>query len=183
MRRVAAVLVAVCVVALLALQTLGAAPSVAETLPTLTATPPLTPVGYLPVIAGLRPTRLPAPTAPPPPTPTEVPGLPQFVNADFEQGHIGWTEIPSHTLITQPNGYPAHSGQWVAWLGGEPGSADELYQAITLPTGSPLYIRFYYLVPDGNGDLGDYLTIWVDKTHSFSIPLEPTGVGSRRRWI
>jgi hypothetical protein len=84
-----------------------------------------------------------------------VPGLPQYVNADIEQGHLGWTESPSTTIIAQLTGYPAHSRQWVAWLGGE-GSTDEVSLSIPLPTGSPLYVRFYYLVRDSSTapDLG-----------------------------
>jgi hypothetical protein len=174
MRRVAAVLSMLIVVSLIALQMLIVLPSAARPIPQLMVTPrptpPKTPVGYLPVIVDARPTAVYAPTITPCPTPTEVPNLAQFVNADFEQGHIGWTEIPSTTIIAQLTGHLAHSGQWVAWLGGDKGNTDVVSQTITLPTGSPLYLRFYYFVPDSSIE-PDYMIVRANGTHLFGFPI------------
>jgi hypothetical protein len=144
MRRVAAVLSMLIVVSLIALQMLIVLPSAARPIPQLMVTPR--------------------------PTPTEVPNLAQFVNADFEQGHIGWTEIPSTTIIAQLTGHLAHSGQWVAWLGGDKGNTDVVSQTITLPTGSPLYLRFYYFVPDSSTE-PDYMIVRANGTHLFGFPI------------
>jgi hypothetical protein len=39
----------------------------------------------------------------------------------------------------------AHSGQWVAWIGGASGTQFVLEQVVILPAGRPAYIHFYSL--------------------------------------
>jgi hypothetical protein len=80
--------------------------------------------------------------------------LPLIENGDFELGRNGdWTEdsFSGYDLIYQDNvpfALPVtpHSGQWLAWLGGVPEELSDLYQAVSLPSDGPAYLRYYYQV-------------------------------------
>jgi serine protease len=65
-----------------------------------------------------------------------------IVNSDFERGLIGWKEYSLHGYkVIMNSGYPnkitAHSGSWLAWIGGESSATSYVQQQITVPVGSP----------------------------------------------
>lgn len=84
---------------------------------------------------------------------THVP-LPTLQNANFDQGHVAWTEssivFPGNNLLFQQGvgGAPAaHSGTWLAWLGGADNEVSELLQQIAVPNGvDPFYLYFRYQI-------------------------------------
>ena len=91
------------------------------------------------------------PTHTPTPTATATPVLPSLLNADFDQGHVAWTEDSTSfpgSLITQQGagGAPvAHSGTWLAWMGGLDNETSDLNQQVTIPNNvGPTYLYFYY---------------------------------------
>ncbi len=120
-----------------------------------TATPTAT-ATKLAATSTPTPTRTPNPTATPTATSTATPTatsqvFPVLQNADFEQGHVAWTEASNFfagALIVQQGdgGAPAaQSGTWLAWLGGADNETSDLSQSITIPTGAgPTYLHFYY---------------------------------------
>lgn len=177
MRRAVIILIPLSIITLIAITT-RAAPPAPITAPAAATTP--TRAIYAPLIANPAPPTATA-TVPvvPTTTPTEIPGLPQFVNGTFEQGHAGWTEIPGNGIITQfPPAVTPHAGQWLAWLGGENGSSDELQQAITLPAGKPLYLHYYYQIRSQDVDPIDTFQVLANTTVLQDITLwdlEDTG--------
>jgi hypothetical protein len=106
-------------------------------------------------------------------TPTDVPGLPVVDNPGFEEGHVGWTEIPGNALITQFSGVAPHAGSWLAHLGGENDSQDELQQTITLPPDGPLYLRFYEQLLTPLTDSGaDEFRVFVNGALVYDVDLD-----------
>jgi hypothetical protein len=157
MRRAVVVLWVVCFAALVTLQ---AAPtrSTAGPVPQLTQTVPPLRAAYLPVIANLpTPTYTPTATAMPTATPTEVPGLPKFKNFNFEQGAVGWFQAPGNDIIITSNQVVPYSGQWLADLGGEGSSTDEIQQTIKLPAGRVIYLRFQRRIASRTDAANDFI--------------------------
>jgi len=66
-----------------------------------------------------------------------------LINGDFEQGHVGWTEYSSgyYELIIEVSS-GAHSGSWIAYLGGYHNAVDQLYQDVTITASEP-WLHFY----------------------------------------
>ena len=118
------------------------------------------------------PTQPPNATATPQPTPTFTPtpgsnNLPEVPNGDFEQGQNGdWFEdsLNGEPLIVN-NGLPinAHSGSWVAWLGGLDDEISSLSQSFFLTdvTG-PLYLKFYYQIRSDDECGFDFVYVLLD---------------------
>lgn len=69
-----------------------------------------------------------------------------LVNGDFEQGYVGWTEYSSggFELIYGDVSW-AHSGSWLAYLGGYDDAVDQLYQDVTISASEP-YINFWGII-------------------------------------
>ena len=102
------------------------------------------------------------PTNTPTPTPTATQAI-GIANGDFEQGTAGWTRYSSSshygligtgdslgsTEIT-PRVYP-RSGSYMARLGGFDYEINDIYQTVTLPNSSPLYLIFYYQIRGNSG--------------------------------
>ncbi len=83
-------------------------------------------------------------------TPT---ALPTLLNADFDLGHVAWTEastfFPGDLIVPQSlNGAPAaHTAPWLAWLGGASNEVGEISQSINIPNGVPsFYLYFRYQI-------------------------------------
>lgn len=81
--------------------------------------------------------------------------LPTLQNADFDLGHVAWTESSTNfpgpeSLLFQggTGGAPAaYSGAWLAWLGGFNDEVSDLSQQITVPNGTgPFYLYFRYQI-------------------------------------
>ncbi len=82
--------------------------------------------------------------------PTPLPTLP---NANFDSGHVAWTEDSTNAfpLLYQENtgGAPAsaHTSPWLAWLGGANTEVSDLWQQLTVPNGTgPFYLYFRYQI-------------------------------------
>ncbi|MFN7950607.1 MAG: hypothetical protein U0610_02695 [bacterium] len=78
---------------------------------------------------------------------------PVLANASFDLGHVAWTEsstfFPGELLVQQGDGGApaAHTGSWLAWLGGANGEIGDLSQTITVPPGTPpSYLFFRYQI-------------------------------------
>jgi hypothetical protein len=69
-----------------------------------------------------------------------------LINGDFEQGYVGWTEYSSggFELIYGDVSW-AHSGSWLAYLGGYDNTVDQLYQDVTINASEP-YINFWGII-------------------------------------
>jgi hypothetical protein len=69
-----------------------------------------------------------------------------LINGDFEQGYVGWTEYSSggFELIYGDVSW-AHSGSWLAYLGGYDDAVDQLYQDVTISASEP-YINFWGII-------------------------------------
>jgi photosystem II stability/assembly factor-like uncharacterized protein len=81
--------------------------------------------------------------------------LPTLQNADFDLGHVAWTESSTNfpgpeslLYLGSTGGAPAaHSGTWLAWLGGANDEVSDLSQQITVPNGTgPFYLYFRYQI-------------------------------------
>lgn len=70
-------------------------------------------------------------------------------NGDFEQGPVYWQE-------SSTNGWPlvslaadasvaAHSGEWIAWLGGDTLETSVIQQEVTLPAGAPVLAYWHWI--------------------------------------
>lgn len=99
----------------------------------------LFPVAYLPIIMSHDP-----PTPTPTPKPPEIP-----VNGDFEQGEVGWAIVPPTPSIIRRVGVnvftPAHSGEWLAWLGGRFDVTTSISQLINVPAARP-FLSYWYKI-------------------------------------
>jgi hypothetical protein len=118
---------------------------------------------YLPIV--MNPTLSPTPpfTATPIRTPTEMPTLAGIKNGGFEQGHTSWVEIPTNAIITQAAPVVPNTGQWLAALGGENNSADEVRQIVTVPSGGA-YLRYAMAVESGDVNGRDRFEVLVNAT-------------------
>ena len=112
--------------------------------PTATNTP-------VPPTATNTPVPPTATNTPVPPTATNTPVFPVLQNANFELGHVAWTEdslfFPGDQILQQGTGGApiAHDGTWLAWLGGVDNETADLSQQVTFPSGiGPTYLNFYY---------------------------------------
>ena len=97
---------------------------------------------YLPV--ALNPSAGPTPPPPPPPPPPNNP----IANGNFEGGPgVGWDELSLYgvDLIVSEAPAPAHSGEWLAWLGGLRDEASILSQYVAIPTAAPI-LSFYHWI-------------------------------------
>lgn len=72
---------------------------------------------------------------------------PDFGNADFEQGPVIWTEQATGNLDVIRNDQPvtAHSGSWVAWLGGALNNTSMIAQDVTVPPSAPVVAYYHYI--------------------------------------
>ena len=88
-------------------------------------------------------------------------------NGDFEQGPDGWSEDSSTgqpLIIDEEASYPvtAHSGSWLAWLGGWDKELSILSQEVTVPEGEPV-LSFYHWIDSEEGSCGyDLAHVHVD---------------------
>ena len=108
-------------------------------------TPTRTPTPTSTATATATPTNTPLATA------TATPVIPTLQNANFDQGHVAWTEdsttFPGALIVQQGDGGApvAHSGTWLAWMGGADNETSDLHQSITIPNNAgPTYLYFYY---------------------------------------
>lgn len=113
---------------------------------------------------------------------TTVPTL-TLANADFDQGHVGWTEDSTNypgLLIVQGGmgGAPtAHSGTRLAWLGRINDEVSVLSQQVTVPAGvGPSYLRFRYQLSSTETNCNqampsDSLTLRINDTQVDGIVL------------
>jgi hypothetical protein len=68
-------------------------------------------------------------------------------NGNFEQGQVVWTEESQAPPIIRSAGLPAsaHSGVWVAWLGGYHQAREKLYQQFVAPSDATSATLNYYV--------------------------------------
>jgi hypothetical protein len=89
--------------------------------------------------------------------------LPAIQNGDFELGDNGdWTVYSSGDYFLIQNELlplAPHSGDWLAWMGGVPDEDSRISQGVTLPTGGPVYLRYYYQVD--SSDLASCTRDWM----------------------
>lgn len=106
-----------------------------EPTPTATAT--------LPATATLHPIASLTPTA-------TVPAVDELENGNFEAGRNGaWLEAATSgiAIITsnRPTGLAAHSGIWLAWLGGVLNDTRGIQQVVTVPPNRPYLLYWHWI--------------------------------------
>ncbi|HSJ52360.1 MAG TPA: hypothetical protein VLC52_01325, partial [Anaerolineae bacterium] len=73
----------------------------------------------------------------------------EIVNGDFEQGAVAWQQSSTNgwPLIVHAAdpGLPAHSGIWLAWLGGDDLERSVLQQQVTVPGGTPSLVYWDWI--------------------------------------
>jgi secreted trypsin-like serine protease len=143
-------------------------PQLATPTPTLTHTPTHTP-SATPTTTGTRVATA-TPTATPTltPTPTRPPAevfmpfvayniVVALANGNFEAGSSGWQQfsLQEEQLIVRAEtaSLTAHSGAWIAWLGGLSQEVSFIHQAVTIPRQDPV-LHFWYWI--SSGDLCGY---------------------------
>lgn len=79
--------------------------------------------------------------------PTILKPAPQLLNANFEDGRTGWIEAStdSHIIIRTDQPVMAHSGSWVAWLGGVKNNISSITQQVLVPSSAP-YLAYYHYI-------------------------------------
>lgn len=107
---------------------------------------------------------------------TALTPLPTLLNADFDLGHVAWTESSTNfpgELLTMGDGIitpTAHSGAWLAWLGGIENEVSDLSQQLTVPNGTgPFYLYFRYQIASDETNCSqstpsDTLTLRINNT-------------------
>ncbi len=94
-----------------------------------------------------------------------------LINGDFEQGHIGWTEESSgeYDLIYGDQNW-AHSGTWLAYLGGYHNGVDHLYQDVTISVSEP-YLNFWVIIDSEDYCGYDYFYLYFGGDYIGSVSL------------
>jgi hypothetical protein len=120
-------------------------------------------------VSGIETT---SPTAtPPPPTPTAAP-LPSILNPDFELGDNGdwetYSELGYDTIFTNSG---AHSGDWLAWLGGADNEIGYIQQTMQVPLDQPILTYWGYISSNETVCGVDYVTILVNSNPIFGYDL------------
>lgn len=120
------------------------------------------------------------PTATPTPGSTTEPLTP-IPNGDFEDGPNGqWAETSAQfgdtgSLIlaneSLPESLTAHSGSYLAWLGGANQEQSTLTQVVTVPAGQDVMLNYYYAVRSKDVCNLDKVTVQVDGTIIYQLPL------------
>lgn len=168
MHRPVLVIVLLSIAAIIAVST-RAAPS--PSVPARAGTP--TRALYAPIIAKPEPpTATVAPTVTPTSAPVPIVGI---ANGGFEQGHVGWVEIPGNAIITQFGPIPPYSGQWEASLGGGIGGVDEIQQVVTLPAQGPIWLNFAYQGDPNDSSGVPVFNILINETYIWNDYPLPTG--------
>lgn len=109
--------------------------------PTPTATATSTPTNTATPTATATATVTASPTA-------TLPPIDELQNGNFEQGPNGaWTEgsPPGVSIITSDKPVSAHSGAWIAWLGGIYDDSSGIFQVVTVPSDRP-YLKYWHWI-------------------------------------
>lgn len=147
--------------------------------PTHTPTPISSPVPSASAIAtSISSSYLPFAQRPitPTATPTSLPGFPQIVNSDFEEGPgVGWGKsgVEENLIVSKssgilPNALIPYSGDWIAWLGGFDGKTTSISQTVSIDPffAGKLQLQFYDALGsrEGCGDSQDHASIHFNTT-------------------
>lgn len=113
--------------------------------------------------------------------------MPVVYNSGFENGRDGnWLEASLNNLILIQNASTLpvvpYAGDWAAWLGGQDNEENYISQLFTLPSGSSIFVHFYYFVgtqePACNNDgTGDIFAVFVNNTEIGWMELCPDEAG------
>jgi hypothetical protein len=92
--------------------------------------------------------------------------LVNIANGDFEAGNDGsWTVysklVRSLILHADFTTIKPHSGDYLAWLGGEDGETARLTQSVTIPPSHP-YIHFWYIIDSSDTCDNDYARVKIN---------------------
>lgn len=72
-----------------------------------------------------------------------------IINGDFESGNTAWTEYSSNDFVIIMKSYlaelEAHSGEWIAWLGGWYDEDSSISQTVTVPMDMS-YLHYWYFI-------------------------------------
>jgi hypothetical protein len=98
-----------------------------------------------------------------------------ILNGDFEQGHVAWTESSSGgwDIIYPAASTPvitAHSGSWLAWLGGADLETSRLSQTFSVPAGTSV-LHYWYRSGSEDACGFDYFRIKVNGATLFTRDL------------
>ena len=98
-----------------------------------------------------------------------------ILNGGFESGQDGsWTEYSTHgwdVIMNEGSSLvPAHSGSWLAWLGGDFDDTSYVSQSVTIPAGMP-YLHFWFWIASEDVCGFDFFTLKVGSTTIGTIDL------------
>ncbi len=108
-----------------------------------------------------------------------------ILNGDFEEGQDGsWREYSSNgwDLIVNagyPYGVYPHSGDWIAWLGGDNNETSRISQTITVPPGKP-YLHIWIWTYSSDSGENDYFRLSINGRGKLTLPL--SYYGNSERW-
>lgn len=93
----------------------------------------------------------------------------EIPNWNFEEGRKFWTESSSNgwdlIVNTIPPGIYPHSGDWLAWLGGDHNEVSEIKQEISVPFNNAVLYYWSWIKSDEDcGGQLDYVEIVIDET-------------------
>ena len=91
-----------------------------------------------------------------------------IANDNFEAGRDGsWTEYSSNgweiIILSSETPVDAHSGDWLAWLGGDDDDTSYVSQDISIPAETP-YLHYWYWIASEDVCSYDYYRIKIDAT-------------------
>lgn len=78
-------------------------------------------------------------------------GTSGFTNGDFESGSTGWTEFSTHgwdIIVTSPDGLTAHSGSYIAWLGGDYDDTSYIEQQVTIAASAAHLVYWHWIASE-----------------------------------
>jgi inhibitor of cysteine peptidase len=93
-----------------------------------------------------------------------------FLNPGFEQGHVAWNEYSSNGWDVIVSDTLAHSGSWLAWLGGDNNETSMLAQTINISSAAP-YLHFWYFSDSADYCGYDFFSVSINNQFIFSMNL------------
>lgn len=122
----------------------------------------------------------------PAPEPTPLPGNIEILNPGFELGDNGaWTTYSQLGYDTLFSSADAHSGSWLAWLGGANNEVGSIEQTLFVPADRPYLTYWGWISSQETTCGGDSVSFMVGSTtvHSYGLCAQTNTGGWGQGWI
>ena len=102
-------------------------------------------------------------------------------NANFEAGRTGWvdTSTDGGAVIRTDQPVAAHSGVWVAWLGGARNNISTISQQVTVPASAPILSYYHYIASADACGYGNHRELLGHRPPA-QHDIRPVHTGNRR---